>query len=122
MSGMNKTLARLLYLFRYLWTTSPQQMSNRVARVFNVHPPSDPKPWSSGKHKRWTRLPYFLEMFRTAAEEAGHELHFCRCPYCPEAFERDPNFYIQRLQGTIANEGSVLDHDGCCARPLPRES
>ncbi len=52
---------------------------------------------------------------------AGHELHFCRCPYCPEAFESDPDFYIQRLQGTIANEGSVLDHDGCCARPLTRE-
>ena len=53
---------------------------------------------------------------------AGHELHFCGCPYCPEAFERDPDFYIQRLQGTMANEGSVLDHDGCCARPLDRES
>ncbi len=53
---------------------------------------------------------------------AGHELHFCRCPDCPEAFEREPDFYIQRLRGTTANEGSPLDHDGCCTRPLARES
>ncbi len=47
---------------------------------------------------------------------AGQEVHFCRCPYCPEVFQKSPEFYIKRLEGTIPNEG-VLDHEGCCVRP-----
>ncbi len=47
---------------------------------------------------------------------AGHEVHFCRCPYCPEMFEKKPDYYIQRLEGTIPHEG-VMDHEGCCVRP-----
>ncbi len=50
-------------------------------------------------------------------EIAGQEMDFCRCPYCAEVFEKDPDFYIKRLEGTIANEGAVLDHEGCCIRP-----
>ncbi len=50
-------------------------------------------------------------------EIAGQEVHFCRCPYCAEVFQNDPDFYIKRLEGTIANEGAVLDHEGCCIRP-----
>ena len=46
----------------------------------------------------------------------GQEIHFCRCPYCAEVFQKNPEFYIQRLEGIIPNEG-VLDHDGCCVRP-----
>ncbi len=46
----------------------------------------------------------------------GQEVHFCRCPYCAEVFQKNPAFYIQRLEGIIPNEG-VLDHDGCCVRP-----
>ena len=51
---------------------------------------------------------------------AGLELHFCRCPYCPEAFEKNPDFYIQRLRGTVPNQG-VLDHEECCVRPAALE-
>jgi len=47
---------------------------------------------------------------------AGLEVHFCRCPYCAEVFQKAPEFYTQRLEGTIPNEG-VLDHEGCCVRP-----
>ena len=47
---------------------------------------------------------------------AGQEVHFCRCPYCAEVFQKNPDFYIARLEGTIPYEG-VLDHEGCCVRP-----
>ncbi len=50
-------------------------------------------------------------------EIAGQEVNFCRCPYCAEVFGNDPDFYMKRLEGTIANEGAVLDHEGCCIRP-----
>ena len=36
---------------------------------------------------------------------AGQEVHFCGCPYCEEVFQKDPDFYIKRLEGTIPNEG-----------------
>ena len=51
----------------------------------------------------------------------GEEVHFCRCPYCVEVFEQNPDFYTRRLQGAIPNEG-VLDHEGCCVKPPSRES
>ena len=44
------------------------------------------------------------------------DVYFCRCPYCPEAFRRDPGYYAQRLAGAIPSAG-VLDHEGCCVRP-----
>jgi len=47
---------------------------------------------------------------------AGQDVYFCRCPYCLEAFQKSPEFYLKRLEGTIPNEG-VLDHEGCCVRP-----
>ena len=47
---------------------------------------------------------------------AGQEVHFCRCPHCAEVFQKNPDYYIQRLDGTIPNQG-VLDHEGCCVRP-----
>ncbi len=47
---------------------------------------------------------------------AGEKVYFCRCPHCVEVFQKDPDFYAERLQGTIPNEG-VLDHEGCCVRP-----
>ena len=46
----------------------------------------------------------------------GQDVHFCRCPYCLDVFNRNPEFYVQRLEGIIPNEG-VLDHEGCCVRP-----
>ncbi len=46
----------------------------------------------------------------------GQVVQFCRCPYCTEVFQKDPDFYIKRLQGAVPNEG-VLDHEACCVRP-----
>ena len=47
---------------------------------------------------------------------AGHEVHFCGCPYCVEEFRKNPDFYIGRLEGSVPSKG-VLDHEGCCVRP-----
>ncbi len=47
---------------------------------------------------------------------AGKDVYFCRCPYCAEVFQKDPDYYMKRLEGTIPNEG-VRDHEGCCVRP-----
>ncbi len=47
---------------------------------------------------------------------AGREVYFCGCPSCTEAFKKKPDFYIQRLEGSIPNEG-VLDHEGRCVKP-----
>ncbi len=47
---------------------------------------------------------------------AGQDVHFCGCPYCAEVYQKNPDFYIRRLEGTIPNEG-VLDHEGRCVRP-----
>lgn len=47
---------------------------------------------------------------------AGREMHSCRCSYCVEVFNKDPDFYVERLEGAVGNEG-VLDHEGCCVRP-----
>jgi len=30
----------------------------------------------------------------------GQELHFCHCPYCREEFQKDPDRYVSRLEGT----------------------
>jgi len=48
---------------------------------------------------------------------AGQGVSFCRCPHCQEAFRKNPDFYIGRLEGTVPNQG-VLDAEGCCVRPL----
>ncbi|MEC4688558.1 MAG: hypothetical protein VST64_09675 [Nitrospirota bacterium] len=46
---------------------------------------------------------------------AGQEAHFCGCPLCSEAFQKNPEFYVKRLAGTIPNEG-VVDHEGSSVR------
>ncbi len=50
-------------------------------------------------------------------KHAGQEVHLCRCPYCAELFQKDPEYYIKRLEGTVPYQG-VLDHEGCCVRPV----
>ena len=47
---------------------------------------------------------------------AGKQVPFCGCPYCVEMFEKDPDFYTKRLEGTVPNEG-VFNHEGCSVRP-----
>ncbi len=49
-------------------------------------------------------------------EHAGQEVLYCGCLYCQEGFQKDPSFYIRRLEGTIPREG-VLGHDGGSVRP-----
>ena len=46
----------------------------------------------------------------------GHDVYFCHCPHCVDLYKKNPEFYIDRLNGAISNEG-VLDHDGCCISP-----
>lgn len=52
----------------------------------------------------------------TTLNISGSDIHFCRCPHCVDLFKDRPDFYIERLQGRIANAG-VLGHDGCCIKP-----
>ena len=47
-------------------------------------------------------------------EIAGWEVFFCRCPYCPEVFAKDPDQYVKRLQGEIPYDG-VFGQAGCCS-------
>ena len=35
-------------------------------------------------------------------EYAGQEIYFCRCPYCREVFQKAPDYYLKRLEGTEA--------------------
>ncbi len=40
----------------------------------------------------------------------GQDVPYCGCPYCEEMFKQDPDFYIQRLDGTLpvdAKRGKV---------------
>ena len=32
-------------------------------------------------------------------EITGWEVFFCRCPHCPEMFQKKPDYYLKRLQG-----------------------
>jgi YHS domain-containing protein len=47
---------------------------------------------------------------------SGQDTHFCRCPYCAEVFQKNPDFYVQRLEGTVPHKG-VFGHEACCVRP-----
>ena len=39
----------------------------------------------------------------------GQEVRFCRCPFCQEEFQKNPEHYIDRYEGKIPVE-SVLSH------------
>jgi YHS domain-containing protein len=44
-----------------------------------------------------------------------HELHFCRCPYCLDTFQNDPQFYIDRMSGKTDFKGLFSnDEKACC--------
>jgi len=49
-------------------------------------------------------------------KHAGQEVHFCDCPSCMEVFQKDPDYYIKRLQGALPHEG-VRGHDGGSIKP-----
>ena len=48
----------------------------------------------------------------TRMEIAGWEVFFCRCPHCPEVFQKDPDHYVKRLQGKIPYDG-IFGQAGC---------
>ncbi len=41
-------------------------------------------------------------------ERAGDILYFCRCPLCMEAFKKNPEYYIRRLEGKEDYSGTFL--------------
>ncbi len=41
---------------------------------------------------------------------SGQEVRFCRCPFCREVFQKNPEHYIDRYEGKIPVE-SVLSHN-----------
>ncbi len=49
-------------------------------------------------------------------EYAEQEVPYCGCPYCREGFQKDPDYYIKRLEGATPSEG-VVGHDGGSVRP-----
>jgi YHS domain-containing protein len=49
-------------------------------------------------------------------EHAGQEISYCGCPSCRTGFEKDPDYYIKRLEGAAPSAG-VVGHDGGSVRP-----
>ncbi len=41
-------------------------------------------------------------------ERDGAVLYFCRCPLCMEAFKKNPEYYIRRLEGKEDYSGTFL--------------
>ena len=39
-------------------------------------------------------------------EFEGEALYFCRCPYCMEEFNKNPEYYMRRLEGTEDHPGT----------------
>lgn len=44
----------------------------------------------------------------------GHEFHFCRCPYCLDTFQNNPQYYIDRLTGKTDFKGPFSDDEKAC--------
>jgi len=44
----------------------------------------------------------------------GEALHFCRCPYCLDTFNNNPEYYLKRLAGKTDFKGLFSDDEGVC--------
>lgn len=45
----------------------------------------------------------------------GQTFHFCRCPYCFDTFDKNPQYYIDRLAGRTDFKGLFADDkEACC--------
>lgn len=44
----------------------------------------------------------------------SEELHFCRCPYCLDTFNNNPQYYLDRLAGKTDFKGLFSDDEGAC--------
>lgn len=42
------------------------------------------------------------------------ELHFCRCPFCLDTFNKNPQYYVDRLAGEIEFKGLFADEAVAC--------
>lgn len=50
-----------------------------------------------------------------ATQFEGEVLHFCRCPYCLDTFNKNPQYYLDRLAGRTDFEGLFSDDkEACC--------
>ena len=43
--------------------------------------------------------------FTDCFEIAGRKVWFCHCPCCPEAYRKDPDYYLKRLRGEVPYAG-----------------
>ena len=43
------------------------------------------------------------------------EFHFCRCPHCLNEFNKNPQYYIQRLSGMVDYAG-IFGENSCCTK------
>ncbi|VAW57762.1 hypothetical protein MNBD_GAMMA07-2043 [hydrothermal vent metagenome] len=41
-------------------------------------------------------------------------INFCRCPYCLEAFNKKPDYYLERLAGNTDFKGLFSDEESIC--------
>jgi hypothetical protein len=64
----------LLGALRRAWRESPEATVRRVARRVAPSSPvaADPPPWRHGKHQKWNRLPYYLDLLRELAARQRH--------------------------------------------------
>lgn len=37
----------------------------------------------------------------TKLNHEGNDIYFCRCPNCIEEFQKNPEYYIKRLEGDL---------------------
>jgi YHS domain-containing protein len=44
----------------------------------------------------------------------GQLLYFCRCPYCFDTFDNDPQYYVDRLEGKTHFKGLFADDENAC--------
>jgi len=52
--------------------------------------------------------------YTVAVQWEGGKLHFCRCPYCLNTFNKNPKYYIERLQGKTDFKGLFSDDKNAC--------
>lgn len=54
--------------------------------------------------------------YTVAVNHDGEDIRFCRCPYCIDAFRKDPDFYLDRLAGKTDFAGLFDGVDTSCCQ------
>jgi len=52
--------------------------------------------------------------YSVTAQFKGEDLHFCRCPYCLDKFNDNPEYYLDRLAGKTHFKGLFSDDEEAC--------